>query len=311
MPAMDGRQFLVGDYLIDTARYRISSVGAAVPVEPKVFDLLVYLIRNRERVVTREELFETVWEGRPVSDATLSNHVKSARKVLGDSGELQQTIQTIRGRGYQFIAPVSEVAGGAENPAERPVPAASTPPAHRTGRPVWLVASVAVLLLVAGAAFGWRHFGPADPPPQEPWLVVVPIDIYGAEPQTWQPWADDLTRRLINNLRQVSGLQTKERATSFMFEENKTHEHIRKMMPDVRYALGGALDFSADNKPVVTMELDDMVTGKLVWTQSYAYPRSADDEARTQLQSIITTAVSDSLRVNILEDEKRAPGKIA
>ncbi len=131
MPATDGRQYLVGDFLIDTACYRISSLSAAVPVEPKVFDLLVYLIRNRDRVVTREELFETVWEGRPVSDATLSNHVKSARKALGDSGELQQTIQTIRGRGYQFIAPVNEVAGGANKAADSQAitPAVAAPPA--------------------------------------------------------------------------------------------------------------------------------------------------------------------------------------
>ena len=78
-------------------------------VEPKVFDLLVYLIRHRDRVLSREELFREVWDGREVSDATLSNHVKSARKILGDSGELQKTILTIRGRGYQFIAPVTVI----------------------------------------------------------------------------------------------------------------------------------------------------------------------------------------------------------
>ena len=73
--------------------------------------------------MTREELFNEVWDGREVSDATLSNHIKSARKVLGDSGELQSTIQTIRGRGYQFIAPVTVVPNGGEGdaaPAPRP-----------------------------------------------------------------------------------------------------------------------------------------------------------------------------------------------
>ena len=79
-----------------------------------MFDLLVYLIRHRDRVVSREELFREVWDGREVSDATLSNHVKSARKILGDSGELQKTILTIRGRGYQFIAPVTVIPEGAE-----------------------------------------------------------------------------------------------------------------------------------------------------------------------------------------------------
>jgi DNA-binding winged helix-turn-helix (wHTH) protein len=103
-------KYQVAEYTIDTARYRISSGDAAIPAEPKVFDLLVYLIRHRDRVVSREELFREVWDGREVSDATLSNHVKTARKILGDSGELQKTILTIRGRGYQFIAPVAVIA---------------------------------------------------------------------------------------------------------------------------------------------------------------------------------------------------------
>ena len=92
-------KYQVGGFTIDTARYRVSDGDTAVPVEPKVFDLLVHLIRHRDRVMTREELFKDVWEGREVSDATLSNHVKSARKLLGDNGDLQQTIQTVRSRG--------------------------------------------------------------------------------------------------------------------------------------------------------------------------------------------------------------------
>src|SRR5262245_63222186 len=102
-------KYQVADYVIDTVRYRISTGSTAVPAEPKVFDLLVYLIRHRDRVLSREELFKEVWEGREVSDATLSNHVKSARKVLSDNGDLQKTIVTIRGRGYQFIAPVKVI----------------------------------------------------------------------------------------------------------------------------------------------------------------------------------------------------------
>ena len=131
MRAADGRKFRIGDYVVDTARYRISRGDVAVAVEPKVFDLLVHLIRHRDRVLTREELFQAVWDGREVSDATLSNHVKSARKALGDSGELQQTIQTVRGRGYQFVAPVIEVVEDAASAVvgrRRPRPAPAPRP---------------------------------------------------------------------------------------------------------------------------------------------------------------------------------------
>jgi len=113
-------KYQIAEYIIDTARYRISHGDTVIPAEPKVFDLLVCLIRHRDRVLSREELFRDVWEGREVSDATLSNHVKSARKVLGDNGELQQTIVTIRGRGYQFIAPVTVIPEGDVQPATAP-----------------------------------------------------------------------------------------------------------------------------------------------------------------------------------------------
>lgn len=308
MPAVDGRQYLVGDFLIDTARYRISSVGAAVPVEPKVFDLLVYLIRHRDRVVTREELFEKVWDGRPVSDATLSNHVKSARKVLGDSGELQQTIQTVRGRGYQFVAPVNEVAAGPGDATDGQAPAPATAPARRSGRPAWLLPLAAVLVLAAAALFWWPRPDTAAAPvnSQKSWLLVVPLDVYGPEPESSRLWANDLTRRLVTSLRGITGLKTKERATTFEFEQKKTHAYIEEKLPDVRYVLGGRMDFSADRQPVVIMELDDLVTQEQLWTERYAYPPYAEDEGFQQLQTIITRAVTSSLQVTILEDEKRA-----
>src|SRR5262245_24751380 len=100
-------KYQVAEYSIDTTRYRLSRDAELIPVEPKVFDLLVYLIQHRDRVLSRDELFREIWEGREVSDATLSNHIKIARQALGDNGELQATILTVRGRGYQFIAPVT------------------------------------------------------------------------------------------------------------------------------------------------------------------------------------------------------------
>ena len=124
-------------------------------MEPKVFDLLVHLIRHRDRVLSREELLQEVWDGREVSDTTLSNHVKSARKVLGDSGELQSTIQTIRGRGYQFIAPVREIPDGVEGPGEDRAPA-PLPEAGRVSNRVahaWRLPLAIVVLAVTRCAW--------------------------------------------------------------------------------------------------------------------------------------------------------------
>src|SRR5262245_5977528 len=143
-------KYQIAEYLIDTARYRISHADTVIPAEPKVFDLLVYLIRHRDRVLSREELFKEVWDGREVSDATLSNHVKSARKILGDNGELQQTIVTIRGRGYQFVAPVTVIPESEPQPATGSDPQPAVPPRR------WPLAIAGVLALAA--ILGWRVF---------------------------------------------------------------------------------------------------------------------------------------------------------
>jgi DNA-binding winged helix-turn-helix (wHTH) protein len=232
-------KYQTGEYLIDTTRFRISSGDASIPVEPKVFDLLEYLIRHRDRVVTREELFKEVWDGREVSDATLSNHIKSARKVLGDSGELQSTIQTIRGRGYQFIAPVKvipEGAGGYEAPA--PLPEASR--VANSIAPTWRLPLLMVGVLVA-ALLGWRIFASlqADQPEvHTPYVVVVPFDVSGDAPETWRPFADQVTRELILNLRKISGLRVVPTPSAFTFKGNKARDHIRGQLPEVQYVLG-------------------------------------------------------------------------
>jgi DNA-binding winged helix-turn-helix (wHTH) protein/tetratricopeptide (TPR) repeat protein len=322
MPAAGENKYFVGDFVIDTACYSVSQGGVPVPVEPKVFDLLVYLIRNRDRLLTREELFAEVWEGRPVSDATLSNHVKSARRVLGDSGELQRTIQTVRGRGYQFVAEVRE-AGDTDAVASVEPPAAPTSaatpateavPARRSTRLNWLVPlATAFVLLAAAMLFAWRQSATEHPAAlaqaNEPHLLVLPTEVAAAGAQAWQPWANDLTRRAIGNLRQISGLHVYEQATAFMFEEDRTHAHIQQLLPDVRYVLSSVLDVSAGNEPRITVALDDLVTGKQVWSKSYAWPRSADAQSLDELQSTITAAVPQSLRVTILEEEKLALGR--
>ena len=89
---------------IDTAKFILVSDGKEIPVEPQVFNLIVFLIENNDQIVTREELLNHVWQGRVVSDTSINNNIKSARKVLGDDGTKQQVIKTIHSRGYQFVS---------------------------------------------------------------------------------------------------------------------------------------------------------------------------------------------------------------
>jgi TolB-like protein len=101
--------FQFNQIILDTAQYRLVVAGNPVSVEPQVFNLMVYLVENRDRVVTRDELLENLWQGKVVTDSALGSRLKDARKVVGDSGDRQEVIKTIHGRGYQFIAPVVEI----------------------------------------------------------------------------------------------------------------------------------------------------------------------------------------------------------
>ena len=97
------------DFQLDPSNFSLQKIGKSIAIEPQVFNLIIYLIENRTRLVTRDEIFESLWNNRDVLDATLSNHIKLARSILGDDGKSQNIIKTVRGRGYQFIAEVSKI----------------------------------------------------------------------------------------------------------------------------------------------------------------------------------------------------------
>ncbi len=109
------------DFELNTQSFQLVSGGRPVAIEPQVLDLLKYLIANRERLVSRDELFDKIWSGRVVSDTSLSNHIKSARKAIGDDGKNQRLIKTIHGRGYQFVAATDEVVNHGSDLASLPV----------------------------------------------------------------------------------------------------------------------------------------------------------------------------------------------
>ncbi len=96
-----------GAFELDTALYELRRSGNPVAVEPQVFNLLAFLAANRDRTVTKDELFAEIWGGRIVSDAALSSQIKAARKAIGDDGSSQHSIRTVHGRGFRFVAPVA------------------------------------------------------------------------------------------------------------------------------------------------------------------------------------------------------------
>src|SRR5215213_3660976 len=96
-------RYLFEDYALDTDRRELRRGGTLVAIEPQVFDLLAYVLKHRDRVVTKDELFAAVWNGRFVSESALTTRINAARVAVGDSGATQRVIHTLRGRGFRFV----------------------------------------------------------------------------------------------------------------------------------------------------------------------------------------------------------------
>src|SRR5262245_56808046 len=120
-------QYTFGVYTLDTQQYELYRTDERLPLRPKAFQVLVYLLAHRERVVSKEELLEHVWPEAHVGDAALSSCLKAIRRVLEDDGQQQRMIRTVRRHGYRFIAPVAVVDRPAGPSARHILPDASPP----------------------------------------------------------------------------------------------------------------------------------------------------------------------------------------
>lgn len=170
--------FVFGDCELDLGRFELRRAGRLRPVEPQVFDLLAVLIRERDRVVPKEELLDTVWGNRFVSESALTSRVKAARQAIGDDGRSQRLIRTAHGRGYQFVVPVDEVA--------QPDPVASVPPAPPVQEIRFCTAGDGTRLAYATSGAGPPLVKAAN------WLSHL---AYDWESPVWRHWLAELSRR--------------------------------------------------------------------------------------------------------------------
>ena len=105
-------RYLFDAFVLDTAVRELSERDTVVRLEPKVFELLLFLVENRDRAVSKDDVVDSVWDGRFISEATMSSAVRSVRKALGDDGKTQRFVKTVHGHGFRFVAPVVESAAG-------------------------------------------------------------------------------------------------------------------------------------------------------------------------------------------------------
>jgi DNA-binding winged helix-turn-helix (wHTH) protein len=148
------------NYVLDTARRELRRDAALITVEPQVFDLLVFLVGNRDRVVSKDDLLASVWGGRIVSESTLGSRINAVRRVIGDTGKDQRLIRTTIGKGVRFVGAVQEqpavqrtvsVAVAPEAGEELPAPSVFGQPPRRPLVAAMIVATAAL----AGTAAWW------------------------------------------------------------------------------------------------------------------------------------------------------------
>ena len=189
------------EFVLDTQRYELRRDGEVVRVEPQVFDVLTQLVSNHDRFVTKEELFDRVWGGRFVGEAALTSRIKAVRRALGDDGESQRYIRTVRGRGYQFV-------GTLHVPAV-PAAAAGAPPPRQ---------HIAFCRATDGVRLAYAVAGEGPPLVRAAnWMTHLGYDI---ESPVWRHWVRDLAagRTFIRYDERGCGLSDWE-AEDFTFDD--------------------------------------------------------------------------------------------
>jgi len=265
--------FRFGAYEVDIERHELRRAGAVVPVEPQVFDVLMHLIQHRDRVVSKDELFETVWHGRIVSDAALNSRISAARRAVGDSGSEQKIIRTAHKRGFRFI-------GEVEDASAAPVEARPSSPDARTDD-VPTLAPAAV---------------PAEPLPlpNKPSIAVLPFQNMSGDPEQ-EYFADGLTDDIITGLSQQQWFFVIARNSSFTYKGEAVDVRQIASQLGVRYILEGSVRKSA-SRVRVTGQLVDAALGNHLWAERYE--RELADIF--ELQDEITNRVIGSVSPQIL-----------
>jgi pimeloyl-ACP methyl ester carboxylesterase len=145
------------NHSLDTDRRELRRGAQIIAIGPQVFDVLEYLLRNRERVVSNDDLIEEIWKGRIVSESTLSSRITAARQAIGDSGEQQNFIRTLPRKGYRFIAQVREKAEAGDGPDVTPKNAAGLMAGVSAAQPKQAVMFCRTVdgINLAAASAGW------------------------------------------------------------------------------------------------------------------------------------------------------------
>jgi DNA-binding winged helix-turn-helix (wHTH) protein/tetratricopeptide (TPR) repeat protein len=230
-----------GSFELDLATVELRDGGQTRKLEPQVFALLALLVENRERLVSKQELIDKVWDGRVVSDAAVASRVKSARQALGDDGKSQRFVRTIHGQGYRFVANA------------------------RAARDTALsAADCAQTAAVDAAGVAVQHFDTIS----RPSLAVLPFRLIG-DGGRYAALAVALPDELITELSRLRWLFITARGSSFRLRAPDTDFSEIGALLRVRYCLWGTVEVF-DQSVVVAVELVDTADGGIVWAERFS-----------------------------------------
>ncbi|HEY7844466.1 MAG TPA: winged helix-turn-helix domain-containing tetratricopeptide repeat protein [Bradyrhizobium sp.] len=261
-------RYLFEDYALNTDRRELYRGADVVSVAPQVFDLLDYLIRNRERVVTKDDLINAVWHGRSVSDAALTTRLNVARSAIGDSGEEQRLIKTLPRKGFRFVGEVREARGTA-GPNSGDAPES------------------------------------APPLPDKPSIAVLPFENMSGDPGQ-EYFADGMVEEIITALSRFKWLFVIARNSSFTFKGKAADVKEVGRRLGARYVLEGSVRKSA-GKVRIAGQLIDAVTGEHIWADRFERDLTDVFALQDELTVAVVSAIEPKLLQTEIEMATRRP----
>jgi TolB-like protein/Tfp pilus assembly protein PilF len=262
------------NYSLDIERQELRRGPDSVAVEPQVFNLLHYLIRNRERVVSKDDLIAHVWNGRIVSESTLTSRITSARHAIGDSGEDQRLIRTIARKGLRFVGEVQEIqsSGGANVASPSPQVDRKTAPPDT----------------------------PSLAPPQlpgKPSIAVLPFTNMSGDPEQ-EYFSEGITEDIITALSHIRWLFVIARNSSFSYKGRVADVKQVARELGVRFVLEGSVR-KLGSRVRITVQLMDALSGAHHWAERY----DRDLVDIFALQDEITRSVAAAIEPRLLAVE--------
>ncbi len=248
-----------GEFRLDADRFQLVRRGVAIALEPQVLALLIHLVENRDRMVSKDEVVEAVWQGKAVSDASISSRIRSARQALGDDGARQEMIQTVHGRGFRFTAAVRE---------QTPARVEST--------------------TLAQSGF--------DPLPGMPTIAILPLRPLGTDPDL-EVLAEAIPHEIIEAMSRLRWLAVIARGSSFRFGIGAANLDQVAEALSARYILSGIIE-SRGGRAAVSLELLEAGSRQVLWADHLVSPLDAIDELRSRIVAQLIAALETHIPFN-------------